>query len=248
MESLLIRRAHTIRIATSFAWPYSAVAKRKSSCGARAPLRAGFTLIELMVVLAIIVVVTGIALTSQSSFNRTLILVNTAYDLGLTFRSAETYGIGTRAVGSGANAGYGLHFQQGFPNSFIFFSDTSPSAANALNACHYMSDPTRPDARPGDCVYQSSELITTYTLNNSIHIVDFCALAGSGWTCTGNGLNSLDIVFARPNPDPFIRLNGAYNQSASAACITLAPASGTERRYVSVAASGEIDPHATSCP
>ena len=47
-------------------------------------LSKGFTLIELMVVLAIIVVITTVVLTSQSSFNKSLILANTSYDIALS--------------------------------------------------------------------------------------------------------------------------------------------------------------------
>ena len=50
-------------------------------------LSKGFTLIELLIVLAIIATVTTIALSSQSNFNKTLILANTAYDIALTLRS-----------------------------------------------------------------------------------------------------------------------------------------------------------------
>ena len=101
--------------------------------------RRGFTLIEMLVVLAIIVTVTTIALSSQSAFNKTLILANTAYDIALTLRSAENFGIGSRALYRTANAGYGVHFQRGTLGSFILFADTAP----AIN-----SSCTRPDCRP----------------------------------------------------------------------------------------------------
>ena len=53
-----------------------------------------------MVVLAIVTSITAIVFTSQNSFNKTLILANTAYDIALTFRSAATYGLGGRTIGN----------------------------------------------------------------------------------------------------------------------------------------------------
>ena len=57
----------------------------------------------MMVVLAIIVTITGVTLTSQTSFNKTLVLANTAYDIALTLRSSQTYGLGSRAFGGITN-------------------------------------------------------------------------------------------------------------------------------------------------
>ena len=213
---------------------------------------SGFTLIELIVVLAIIGVITALVLTSQSQFNRTLVLANTAYDMGLAFRYAETYGIGTRALGSISNAGYGLHFDRGVTTSFSLFADSYP-ATTGLPLCHPLTNgASAPDARPGDCVYEkgSDPLVTTYSIGNGITIADFCADTLAGWSCANSGsasLSSLDIVFARPNPDPYIRYNGSSGNVGTAACIALSAGPGSER-YVSVAASGEINPNAAPCP
>lgn len=214
-------------------------------------VRRGFTLIELMVVLAIILIVTGIALTSQNSFNRTLVLANTAYDVGLTLRSAQTYGISSRAVGSASNVGYGLDFVRGVTNSFTFFGDSSP-AAGAAGACHPTQNASAPDAHPGNCVYDGQpEWVSTYTLGNGITVSDFCITRSYGSVACANTngatLSSLDIVFARPNADAFISTNGAYDASISSACITLSASQGA-LRYVSISAAGEINARATSCP
>jgi prepilin-type N-terminal cleavage/methylation domain-containing protein len=208
----------------------------------------GFTLLELLVVLAIIGIITVVTLTSQSTFNRTITLANTAYDIGLTFRYAETYGIGTRALGATANTGYGLHFQKGVTESFIFFADTYPPTTGAP-LCHASPmGASAPDAKPGNCIYDANygEKVTSYQLGNGITVSDFCAYTPSGWQCANSGtgsLSSLDLVYARPNPDAFIRYNGSYSAVATAACITVASATGNAR-YISVAASGEINARA----
>jgi hypothetical protein len=191
------------------------------------------------------VIVMSIVFTNQNAFNKTYTLTNTAYDLALTLRGTETFGLGSRAVGTTVNAGYGLHFVSGTQNSIIFFADTSPAASCST-----------PDCKSGDYVYTSGSdaVVQTYTLGNSITIKDFCTYNGN-WTCTyahngySAGDTSMDIVFARPNPNPFISVNGVYSSSfpVTMACITLSSTEGT-MRYVSVSSSGEITANTATCP
>lgn len=211
---------------------------------------------ELMVVLAIIVIITSVVLTSQNSFNKTLILANTAYDIALTLRSAQTYGLSSRAAGAAASAGYGLHFQTSPAGLFTLFADTYPGAS-VSSVCHPTSDASAPDAKPGNCSYESAqgEKVVDYKLGNGITVSDFCAYSLGSWSCTyahsgaGGGLSSLDIVFARPNPDPFMSVNGSYSIIApvTAACIAVTSPQGGAH-FVSVAASGQIVANALSCP
>ncbi len=211
----------------------------------------GFTLVELLVVLAIIAVVMAVVLSSQSAFNKTLVLANTSYDVALSLTAVETYGIGGRAIGT-VPAGYGAHFDIATPGSYTVFADTYPAPSTG-SVCHRITDPSAPDALSGDCSYGSQDTrVTDYTLGNNITISDFCALAGGSWACAvaqGGGLSTLDIVFARPNPNPFISTNGTYPSlnPITEACLTLASPQGGAR-YVSISASGEITATAASCP
>lgn len=208
----------------------------------------GFTLIELMVVFAIISVVTSVVITNQSSFNKTFILANTAYDIALALRSAESYGLGSRAIGGTVNAGYGLHFQRGTNDSFTFFADKHPLIS--LN-CHQISDSSAPNAQPGNCRYDSAqgEKINSYALGNGITISDFCAYTSSGWSCAyaqGGELTSLDIVFARPNPEPFMSVNDSYDSDITKACIIII-SSENSKKYILISASGQIVADAGQC-
>ena len=217
-------------------------------------LVSGFTLVELMVVLSIIAVVTGTVLTHQSTFNKSLVLANTAYDVGLTLRSAQVYGIGSRVSSGGfANAGYGLHFERATPGSFVLFADSYP-LPSVSSECHPTSDAGAPDAKPGNCAYDAgqSENVSTYAFGNGVTVSDFCVLALGSWSCAyaeGGTLSSLDIVFARPNPDPFMSVNGTYASGfpISRACITLTSRQGGSE-FISVSSSGQISAEASSCP
>ncbi|HUX80766.1 MAG TPA: type II secretion system protein [Candidatus Paceibacterota bacterium] len=205
----------------------------------------GFTLIELLVVVAIMIVLMSIVFTSQSSFNKTLILSNTAYDIALSLRSSEGFGLGSRVFSGMSNTGYGIHFQTG--NTFTFFADTNPSSPSALN-CHGLplGGASAPDAKSGDCIYSAGldQKVNDYSIGNGITISNFCAKSGTTWSC---GLTSLDITFSRPNPIPFIRANGFANIPYSMACLTISSAQGGSR-FITVSSSGEINANAASDP
>jgi prepilin-type N-terminal cleavage/methylation domain-containing protein len=206
-------------------------------------LHRGFTLIELLVVLTIIVSIMGVIFTGQGSFNNTFILSNTAYDVALSFRDAETYGLASRASGALSNAGYGLHFQKSPSNQFTFYGDTSPAASCST-----------PDCQPGDHIYTSGSdaLVRTYTLGNGLKLYDMCVYTTS-WNCTfvHNGatgtLTTLDVTFARPNPVPYLSPNGVYSAQATQACFAFTSPFGNYR-YVSVSTAGQISANTASCP
>lgn len=208
-------------------------------------LSRGFTLIELLVVTGIIVVLTGIVMNSQNSFNKSILLANTAYDIALTIRSAETYGISSRVFGGVSNAGYGIHIDNSITpiTSFTLFADingtgcypTPPGGASA------------PDAKRGNCTYSSSDITDkTYSIGNRAFIENFCKydFSTASWACmhdTPSVLSRLDIVFVRPNPDPMI--NGTRNAMA---CITIVHPSGG-LRSIFVSPSGVISVTSAPC-
>ena len=206
-----------------------------------------------MVVLAIVTSITAIVFTSQNSFNKTLILANTAYDIALTFRSAATYGLGGRTIGN-SPTGYGIHLDKATPQSLILFPDIYP-AASAGSACHSpINTGGGLDAQPGDCVYQSGQdtPITSYAIGNNAFISDFCAFSSGNWSCAyanGGGLATLDIVFGRPNPDALISKNRFYSSLSpvTSSCLTISSSQGGSRS-ISVSSSGKITADALSCP
>ncbi|MFA6408063.1 MAG: prepilin-type N-terminal cleavage/methylation domain-containing protein [Candidatus Paceibacterota bacterium] len=207
-------------------------------------LRRGFSLIELLVVFAIMTVITSAVLTSQSSFNKTLTLANTAYDVALSLRSAEGFGLGSRtAAGVSLGVGYGIHFDGTPTSSYTLFADkNAPNPA----MCHHLppsGDKDAPDAQYGNCEYDSGEKISDYTIGNGITISGLCSRKSFG-ACTP--ATSLDIVFVQPDPKAYMSADGAYSSAITSACITLTSAQGGSY-YVSVTSAGGIMASATSC-
>ena len=209
---------------------------------------------------AIILIVTAVTITSQASFNKTIILANTAYDIALTMHSAENFGLGSRAASGVVNAGYGVHFDMAVPNSLILFADTYPPVVGSSGPfCHTtVGVPGGPGAIPGDCVYEpssntggSDQIINDYTLQNGITLNNLCVYPdlSSSWSCSNtNNFSTLDVVFARPNGDATISIGGTFVSPSpyTKACISVTSPQGG-LRYVSVDTLGEISVSASPC-
>lgn len=216
----------------------------------------GFTIVEMIVVLAIIVLVTAVALTGQSSFNRSLTITDTAYTVALSIRQAQTYGLSSRTVAgtSVTNAGYGVHFQAS-SNSYSMFADISKALVSAPAYCPTGTAGT-PEAKPGNCLYDANnnEIVQNYTFGRGFTISDICGHDAQSPTitrCTSTGyLTGADIVFIRPNTDSIItglRSSGGNIQLLDAQIKLQAPTGGG-MRYVCVTSVGEVSVAATSCP
>lgn len=167
----------------------------RSSSGKTAVRRlgqAGFTVIELLMVIAIITILTGAFLLQQRQFDSTTLLRSLAYRTALSVREAQTYGVSVRFAGTGANyrpaAAYGVHFTSATPTSYFLFADTNNNRQ-----------------------YDTGEAVDTFTLRNGFSISDFSATAGTTASSTLNGgsLTSLTIMFVRPNTDACFRTSAS---------------------------------------
>lgn len=216
----------------------------------------GFSLTELIVVLGIIGLLTVVVLTSQHSFNKTITLVNTTYDIALSLRSAQVFGLGSRATAAGVvNTPYGIHIEGTESNTYVLFADTHPIGDGTTPNC---PEANRPDCQPGNYVYTdgSDTRVQQYTIQNGIYIKDFCAYGMGAWWCNATGetrISSLDIVFGRPDPDPFFAANGTYYDppdNGTQACLIIASASAPSGpyRYIRIYQTGEITASTTVCP
>src|SRR3954470_14945717 len=94
-------------------------------------MNKGFTLVELLVSIGIFTVITSMAVYSHAQFNGSVLLTNLAYEIGLSVRQAQFYGISVRQnAASSFDSGYGVHFDLATPTSYILFEDKAGSSVH----------------------------------------------------------------------------------------------------------------------
>ncbi len=155
--------------------------------------KKGFTLFEMMVSISIFVMITTIAVVNYRKFGNDVFINNLAYDIALTIRKAQSYGINVR--GTSANNfsyGYGVHFD--------IRSSPNPCTGVASNTCYKIfvdSLPSEPDLQWNN----AAEDVETFNLLKGSTVSSLCVTSSSGEDCT---VDVLDLVFLRPNPDAHI--------------------------------------------
>lgn len=183
---------------------------------------AGFSLVELVVVAGIITLISTALILKQSSFDSTVLLRSLAYEVALSIRQAQVYGLSVREQGVGSanfDVGYGVHFSGANPTTYILFADEDR-----------------------DSRYDEGESVEVFTLRRGYRITAACAtLVQSGAErCTPGELSSLSIAFRRPDPDALIR-SDLVSESYGTATITLLAPDGESARVISVASTGQIE-------
>jgi len=202
----------------------------------------GFTMIELIVSVAIFAFMTALVIARYGSFNQGTLITNLAYDTALTIRTAQSYGLSVKSVDSNTNtfsASYGVHFDMSTPTQYVLFADKDNSGT-----------------------YDSSEAITTYTLTSGGKISAICLGSTYSADCSGGtnvtGNNTLDITYKRPNPDSIFYCLATANVSDIAnplscnngslvnpvtlpiAFITISSSDGTNNQIIFVRRNGQI--------
>lgn len=171
--------------------------------------KKGFSLVELIVSVAIFLVITSIILVKHSQFSGTLLIENLAYDIALSVRKAQVFGLSVREFTPGSNefnVGYGVHFDSASNNTYIFFADRNRN----------------------EKYDDSSEIIETLTLRRGNTVSQFCGTLASGLEkCSPSDISFLDIVFERPNPDAIIKSNVSGDVYISAK-VTVTSPQGTQ--------------------
>lgn len=181
----------------------------------------GFTVLEIIIVMGIMLTVTSLVLANYPGFNETLGVRRAAEEIASSVRQAQAYGLGVREFGAGSGKfpGYGLYFQRvdvlGAPsNSYIFFADAN-----------------------GDLQYNApNEKIEEIFIQGSARIEDLCVNQKQlpAGPC---GIASLDIVYLRPQPNVSLRssIGGSCGLSSQTYCdveIKIKGSRGTEKTIV----------------
>ncbi|MDR3557975.1 MAG: hypothetical protein P4L61_00430, partial [Candidatus Pacebacteria bacterium] len=195
---------------------------------------SGFTLVELIVTVGIFVFMTALVVAKYGSFNDGTLLTSMAYDIALTMRDAQSYGLNVQGYNStnSFNYPYGIDFNTSLntQNQMILFADSS------VNGTGY-----------GDGIYNSGDnAITTYTLARGGLIKGLCvsntALPPSNSNpCPTPNTTAVDVTFRRPNPNAIIWATvGGTSQKWAYAAIQVENASKNSTRTIVVNQTGEI--------
>lgn len=175
--------------------------------------KRGVTLIELMVVIVIFMILTGITIFSYGKFNSSMSIQNLADDVSLAIRRAQGYAIGVKNYGTGFATGYGVHFSanganisslyKGSTKSFILFADLS-------------DDKSYDDAGICGTLSQTNECLEILSITSADQI-SLISYTSSGVQNDAPLSSSLDIMFKRPTPEPYFcyRVNYASNPTGN---------------------------------
>lgn len=190
------------------------VHERIRNCPA-APLR-GFSLIELLVVAGIFVVVSSIVLINYGQFGGRITLKSLAYDIALSVREAQVYGIAVRRTEDNLfSAGYGMHFlveSAGTQSHYELFADANNNG-----------------------VYDGGELVRETTIGGGYRIASLIVRAGG----SDISVTRLDVLFKRPEPDAYIYANGTNALQYELARVALQSPRG-DQSTVTMESTGQI--------
>jgi prepilin-type N-terminal cleavage/methylation domain-containing protein len=178
----------------------------------------GFTLVELMVSVSIFAFMTAFLLAKYGTFNRGIFLTNLAYDIALTIRSAQSYGLNVQGVDGAPEpfkfrSGFGVHFETESPDFFLY-ADYN-----------------------GSNVYDSGdgEPLSEYSIKRNNKIVELTY----GANCD-QPTEVLDITFLRPNPDAIIIVNGASLSAPQQCARIVIEAPDKTRNTIEIRSTGQI--------
>lgn len=138
---------------------------------------SGFTLIELIVTISIFVFMTALVLSRYNDYYSGTIFKNLAYDIAITIREAQSYGISVKVRTDNFSKAYGVYF----PGS----SGPQNFALTSYDINSYTSGVSERD----------------YILK---HGAVFSQLLVSVDDATYTSANELAIIFQRPNPEAII--------------------------------------------
>ncbi|HEU5114397.1 MAG TPA: prepilin-type N-terminal cleavage/methylation domain-containing protein [Candidatus Paceibacterota bacterium] len=177
------------------------------------PGNKGFTLVELLVSIAIFTVITTIAVYNNGQFNGSVLLTNLAYEIALSIRQAQYYGISVRQnTAQNFDSGYGIDFKTSSPTSYTLFEDKSSGSQHVFDA----SDAT----------------VQTFSIAKGNKVPKVCV----DGDCSKS---TVDISFVRPNPDAYITANGIVGTFYGKAEICVLSPQNIKRK-ITVESTGQI--------
>ncbi len=191
----------------------------------------GFTLVEIMVTVAIVTILISTAILNYFSFNDRLSLSSAGQEMAINIRLTQSYGLNVKETSPGASdftKAYGIYFDMdtGDNDEYIIFAD--------------LNSDKKYDEGSGCGTGGGTECVELVKIDNRVTI----SLVDAIGSCPSlNAARSLNIIFLRPNPDAEINfLNNGGNSvcyPSPNAVITLT-SKGGRVSTLTVEATGQI--------
>lgn len=194
---------------------YRQIPKSKSEKLVAQFYSAGFTMVELIIVIGIITVISVLVLVKYPNFSEKQSLDRAAKSIALAIRDAQIKALATVEFSPSVFPAYGVHFDSSINDSYIIFADIN-------NNQQYDS--------PGE-MFEQKKIIT------SARITDLCAYLKSA-DPDQCGLPDLDIIFKRPEPLIFLKSSAIMPNISDVEIIAQTP-SGMQRT-IGVWLSGQV--------
>lgn len=191
-------------------------------------LVAGFSLVEMLVAVAIFAIISSVILANYPEFRGRAALDNTAHQIALVFREAQVYGISVRGQTNSFPV-YGVHVGVRPLTELIIFGDQN-----------------------NDNMYTLNEKLDTFTLASGEKIVQVCTnvnanqfVAGqiTGECVVGIRSGTFNVIFKRPNPDAIFieqQRSGTEVEGVSNVALQIENRSGSYKRAVQITSTGQI--------
>lgn len=176
----------------------------------------GFTLAELLIVLAVMTTITSMVLANYKDYGVNARFANAAENIVLSLRQAQIYGVGVKANSAACggltafDCAYGVYFSRATPGQLILFVDTNNNNR-----------------------YDAGEALQTVTWLSPIAINN----VGCNGAADCGGSNIVSVTFRRPNPSAVITDSvGVSTYNSAEISIT----NGTKTSIISVKRTGQI--------
>lgn len=184
--------------------------------------QSGLTVMELLVVISIFTIITGITIFNYNKFNSSSSIQNLADDIALTVRKAQGYAIGVRGFSDPNINGYGIHFTSnpdpsnvyytsGSNSSFILFADMKDGDYSNKKYDYQNEDYSCGNNQDIVSPIEGKECIEILNIMSSDEISDIYINDNQDPI---NEKSSVDLIFKRPNPEPFF----CYREIISSDC------------------------------
>ncbi len=220
--------------------------------------RRGFSLIELLIAITLFGIIASSILLAYNRVSEQLFVTSLAYELALSFREAQSYGVSIREFRGGGTGtfdvgGYGLHFDSESLTTYALFADQGGEIGDAtFNGSYGTTYNTT------GCL-STTECVSVLRLEKGNSLYKFCGVlplgdfgrdapdANKNEECnvkslpaTNPTITSLDVTFLRPNPDAVIKTSQtAFGRQYKAARVYVVSPSG-DRRVIEVTNTGQI--------